>query len=59
MCVCVSFFPKQPSLHAVWLSSLCALSSDKIAALSQAIAYKAKGHLWNDRANRTDINRSQ
>lgn len=38
--------------------SLALSSSDKIAALSQAIAYEAKGHSRNDRANMTDISRS-
>lgn len=42
------------AVPAVWLSSLCAPSNDKIAALSQAIAHEAKGHLRNDRASMTD-----
>ncbi|KAA8584573.1 hypothetical protein FQN60_008358 [Etheostoma spectabile] len=46
-----------PSLQSG--SSLCAPCDDKIAALSQAIANEAKGHLRNDRANMTDISRSR
>lgn len=42
---------------AAWLSppllSPCAPPDDKTAALSQAIAYEAKGHLRNDRGNMT------
>lgn len=53
---CCAFFPpEQPSLQSG--SPLCVLSplDDKIAALSQAIAYEAEGHLRNDGANMTDI----
>lgn len=46
------------AVPAVWLSSLCAPSDDKIAALSQAITHEAKGHLRNDRASMTDVSRS-
>lgn len=42
-----------------WLSSLRAPSLDKISALSLAIAYQAKGHLRNDRADMTDISCSR
>lgn len=47
------------AVPAVWLSSLCAPTDDKIAALSQAIAYEAKGHLRNDRANMIDMSPSR
>lgn len=46
----VCFIPPLQSASPLCMRSV----HDKIVSLSQAIAYEAKGHLRNDRANTTD-----